>query len=281
MLPCNRLVGGGAEYLAASIISLFGENVKLKAVEDRTPIVLANRAFEGSRAKHLVEGQIDLWIADFHQATVSLTEYRQLLSKEEVERANRFKFGHLSDFYTFCRGTLRRILAGYLAVPGATISFHYGEMGKPSLAIPTDLQFNASHSGGLFVCAVSNGLTIGVDVEEIRPMEDMTAIASHFFSPAEQRHLASLAEVDRTHAFYECWTRKESVIKATGEGVSRPLDSFEVAFGPAATPHLIRIDDDPSPSWTMASFEPCAGYVGAVTSPYAWSSVRVCDANRE
>jgi 4'-phosphopantetheinyl transferase len=143
------------------------------------------------------------------------------------------------------------------------------------------LQFNVSHSGGLFVCAVSSDLTIGVDVEQIRPIEDMTAIASHYFSPAEQSHLASLAKADRTHAFYECWTRKEAVIKATGEGVSRLLDSFEVAFGPGAAPRLIRIDDDPSPSWKMDSFEPCPGYVGAVASPCAWSSIRVCDANCE
>ncbi len=243
--------------------------------------MLANRAFEGSRAGNHVEGEIDLWCADFRHSTVSLAAYRQLLSEDELERVSRFKFAHLSDFYTFCRGTLRRILSGYLAVPGDTIKFHYGQMGKPFLATPIGLQFNASHSGGLFVCAVSSGLTIGVDVEQIRPIEDMMAIASHYFSPAERRHLVSLAEADRTHAFFQCWTRKEAVIKATGEGVSRPLDSFEVAFGPAATPHLIRIDEDPSPSWKMDSFEPYPGYVGAVASPCAWSSIRICDANRE
>lgn len=243
--------------------------------------MLGNRAFEGSSINHPVEGEIDLWIANAHDMTDSLTVYRELLSEDESDRASHLKFDHLSEFYIFCRGTLRRILSRYLGVPGDTVRFRYGEMGKPFLEAPTDLQFNASHSGNLFVCAVSSGSTIGVDVEEIRPMDDITAIASHFFSPTEQRHLTSLAEADRTHAFYECWTRKEAVIKATGEGVSRPLDSFEVAFGPAATPCLLRIDDDSSPSWTMDSFEPSPGYIGAVTSPCAWSSIRVCDVNRE
>jgi 4'-phosphopantetheinyl transferase len=243
--------------------------------------VLGNRAFEGSSTKHPVEGEIDLWIANAHDTTDSLTVYRHLLSQDELDRASHFKFDHLSDFYIFCRGTLRRILSRYLGIPGDTVRFRYGEMGKPFLETPTDLQFNVSHSGDLFVCAVSSGMIIGVDVEEIRPIDDMTAIASHFFSPAEQRHLASLAEADRTHAFYECWTRKEAVIKATGEGVSRPLDSFEVAFGPATTPRLLRIDNEPSPSWKMDSFEPGLGYIGAVTSPCAWSSIRVWDINLE
>lgn len=243
--------------------------------------MLSKRAFEVARAdpQFQVGDAIDLWVADFYHTGDSLTAYSRLLSAEELERASRFRLDHLGAFYTFCRGTLRGILSGYLAVPGNSIEFHYGEKGKPFLATETGLQFNVSHSGGLFVCAVSSGLPIGVDVEEIRPMEDMTAIADHFFAPAEQRHLASIAEADRKHAFYECWTRKESVIKATGEGISRPLDSFEVAFGPGVAAHLVRIDDNYSPAWQMDSFEPCPGYVGAVTSPGVWSSIRVYDAN--
>jgi 4'-phosphopantetheinyl transferase len=282
---CSLAIGylnGGAEYRSAFIISPFCENVKLKAAKDRTPIVLANRAFEASRTdrQDQIEGTVDLWIADFGRAKDSLTDYGRLLSEDEVERASQFKFDHLRDFYTFCRGTLRRTLSRYLAVPGDSIRFQYGEKGKPFLP-QTRLQFNVSHSGSLFVCSVSSGLTIGVDVEQIRPIEDMTAIAAQFFAPAEQSHLASIAEEDRTHAFHECWTRKEAVIKATGEGVSRPLDSFEVAFGPGTMPHLMRIDDNYSPTWQMDSFEPSPGYVGAVTSPSPWSSIRIYYANDE
>jgi 4'-phosphopantetheinyl transferase len=245
--------------------------------------VLANRAFEASRAdrQFRVEGTIDLWVADFHQAKGSSADYRWLLSDDELARASHFQFDHLTAFYIFCRGTLRRILSGYLAIPATSIKFQYGDKGKPFVVTQAGLQFNVSHAGDLFVCAVSSGLIIGVDVEQIRPMEDMPAIAAQFFAPAEQRHLAGIAEGDRTHAFYQCWTRKEAVIKATGEGISRPLDSFEVSFGPGAAPRLMRLDDDLSPSWQMDSFEPCPGYLGAVTSPGAWNSIRVRDANRE
>ena len=263
--------------LLLHIIRCFCQNVKLKLSKGRTSIVLSKQTFEVSRSdrRPLVEGAVDLWIADSLNIRDPLTTYRQLMSDDELERSNHFKFDHLRDFHVFCRGTLRRILSGYLAVSPDTIRFLYGENGKPFLATEAALQFNVSHSGSLFVCAVSSNLTIGVDVEEIRPLDDMTSIATHFFSPAEQRHLAKIPEENRTHAFYECWTRKEAVIKATGEGVSRLLDSFEVAFGPGATAQLMHIDDNHSPSWQMASFEPHPGYVGAVTSPVPWNSLRI------
>ncbi len=245
--------------------------------------MLANRAFEASKLDRQfgVEGAIDLWIADFHHAKSPSADYSRLLSEDELARASHFQFDHLTAFYVFCRGTLRRILSGYLTVPASSIKFQYGDKGKPFVATQTGLQFNVSHAGDLFVCAVSSGPAIGVDVEQIRTMEDMPAIAAQFFAPAEQRHLAGIAERDRTHAFYQCWTRKEAVIKATGEGISRPLDSFEVSFGPGAAPRLIRFDEDNSPSWQMDSFEPGSGYIGAVTSPGTWNSIRFRDANRE
>jgi 4'-phosphopantetheinyl transferase len=240
--------------------------------------VLSHREIEGSgRPEQLlaVEGAIDLWIVDYRDRGDLAQRLDLLLSEDELERAGRFKFDHLRDFYFFCRGSLRRILSHYSAIPPDKIEFLYEDKGKPYLAHQSRIRFNVSHAGDLFVCAVSNSLTVGVDVEEILQMEDMASIATHFFAPAEQDHLAGIAEGERTHAFYECWTRKEAVIKATGEGVSRPLDSFEVAFGPGVAAQLIRIDDDVPRSWQMESFEPRPGYVVALTSPERWSSLRV------
>ena len=239
--------------------------------------MLSLREIEGPEPQQLVavEGGVDLWIIAYKGDSDLSHCLGRLLGEDELARAGRFKFDHLRDFYFFCRGSLRRILAHYLAVPANKIEFLYGDKGKPYLADESRLQFNVSHAGDLFVCAVSTGFPLGVDVEEIRPMEDMPSISSHFFAPAEQANLANLAESQRTHSFYECWTRKEAVIKATGEGVSRPLDSFEVAFGPGVEAQLIRIDDEMHPAWQMQSFQPRPGYVGALASPMRWNSLRV------
>jgi 4'-phosphopantetheinyl transferase len=221
------------------------------------------------------ENAVDLWLISYENPGKSTQNYREFLAPDELERAARFKFDHLRDFYVFCRGSLRLILSHYLNTHAASITFDYGEKGKPYLSDEPNLQFNASHSGELFVCAVTTCGTIGVDVEKIHPVADMDAIAKHFFAPSEQHHLAGVTAKYRTEAFYECWTRKEAIIKATGEGVSRPLDSFEVAFGPNTKAQLMRIDDDTSPSWQIQSFQPRPGYIGAIASPQPWQSLQI------
>lgn len=211
---------------------------------------------------------VDLWIARYAPASGLPDE--SLLSPDELARAASFRFEHLRSFFVFCRASLRRILGQYLATDPATLMFQYGFAGKPVLRDAPHLAFNASHSGDVFVCAVSRDRDLGIDVEQIRPMPDWKSVSRHFFSPSEQRHLAQLPGDARETAFFECWTRKEAIIKTTGEGVNRPLDSFEVAFGPGVAARLLRLDQDCAPPWQVLSFEPATGYIAAVASPQPW-----------
>ena len=199
---------------------------------------------------------------------------RRLLSLDEIERAERFHFERDRQFFVFCRARLRSLIAEHVNASAERLRFAYGPMGKPSLN--DGPQFNASHAGDWFALALTDeGPEIGVDIEHVHRLDDMLSMARHFFAPAEAHRLLTIAEAQRTRSFFECWTRKEAVIKATGEGVSRPLDSFEVAFGPGATPALLRIDQDLNPGWQMTSFEPAPEYLAALTSSAPWSEIVV------
>jgi 4'-phosphopantetheinyl transferase len=105
-----------------------------------------------------------------------------------------------------------------------------------------------------------------VDVEQIREMHDADAIAARFFSGAERHQLGLLAAEDRVRGFFRCWTRKEAFIKATGEGLSRPLGSFDVTLTTDEPARLTRIDahDGAPDDWMLQSFEPAPGYEAAV-----------------
>jgi 4'-phosphopantetheinyl transferase len=75
-----------------------------------------------------------------------------------------------------------------------------------------------------------------------------------------------LTASDRHEAFFNCWTRKEAYIKALGEGLSCPLETFEVTLTPGARARLQAIDGstEAAAGWWMHSFPPAPGFMGAV-----------------
>ena len=93
--------------------------------------------------------------------------------------------------------------------------------GKPVPADDPAIHFNLSHSGSLAVCALS-GHPVGVDVEPIQNV--VPEVAAMCFQPAELEWMKASDNPD--YSFTRLWTRKESYLKLTGEGLSRPLDTF-------------------------------------------------------
>ena len=94
--------------------------------------------------------------------------------------------------FILSRGALRILLGHYLDIAANRIEFRYGSRGKPSLAAPAGIHFNASHSGDVALFAFTLHCEIGVDVEEMRPIPDMQEIASRFFCVEESTELMAL-----------------------------------------------------------------------------------------
>ena len=116
------------------------------------------------------------------------------------------------------------LLAYALGQAGATdLTLSYGENGKPRLVHHPDIHFSLSHSGTLAVCAVADR-AVGVDVE--RPRRVDGALVRRVLTAAEQAWLAQQA--NKEAAFIRLWTRKESFLKLTGQGLSRRPDGFSV-----------------------------------------------------
>ena len=217
---------------------------------------------------------VDVFFSDMGGRDASSERHdRKILTSDELVRADRFHFERDRRMFISCRATLRRLLAERIGTSPESLVFESGPQGKPSLP-GSDISFNLSHSGQWFACAISSGGALGMDIERIQPLDDMLGMAQHFFAPAEVERLFAIPESERTQSFFQCWTRKEAVIKATGEGVTRPLNSFEVSFGRGAIPALLRLDGQLNPPWPMHSFEPAPGYLAALTSPGPIDEVR-------
>jgi 4'-phosphopantetheinyl transferase len=189
------------------------------------------------------------------------------LCVSERERAARFHFRADYDRYVAARAFLRLQLGAFLDSDPKSLLLQHTGHGKPFIE-KCGIEFNLSHSGDWVLFAFTRSAPIGVDIEHIRPLSDMREVAKQNFAASEFGLWEATFERDRTEAFYRCWTRKESFIKAIGEGLSCPLNSFEVAFGLNQPARLTSVDGDAeqAASWWMADISGFTGYAAAVTA---------------
>jgi 4'-phosphopantetheinyl transferase len=204
----------------------------------------------------LARGAIHVWSASLVTDEVTLRSLEATLVDEERERARRFIFERDRDRYVAARGILRDLLGQYLRCAPRSIEFAYGPYGKPAIAgaaSRSGICFNLSHSHSLVVVAIGREQEVGIDVELIRAEFASEAIAKRYFSAKEIDELSRLPAELRTEGFFLCWTRKEAYIKAKGDGLQIPLDSFDVSLSPGRPATLSSIDE---PRWGIESFIP-------------------------
>lgn len=212
----------------------------------------------------LKDGDIHLWLASLNQPNLPML--KSLLAPDELQKATRFYFAKDKNAYIAARGLLRKLLASYLNRDPAALHFDYNTFGKPFLPPPTELTFNLSHSFELVLYAVGRNVVLGVDIEHIRPVNEFWDIARGYFSKNEVAMLQTVPEGQQLEAFYNCWTRKEAFIKAKGEGLSMPLNQFDVTLIPGEPARLLetRGTPDEAGQWQLESFIPQTGYVAAL-----------------
>jgi 4'-phosphopantetheinyl transferase len=215
------------------------------------------------------ENEIQLWCVDLQAQSFALEKLHAILSADERSRARRFRFGKDQIQFIVARSYLRLILGRYVQCPPARLRFGYSAQGKPWLHPENGakhiLRFNLAHSGELILYAVSWQQEVGIDVEYMRAETSYKTIAEQFFSPTEIATLRTLPSEQQSQAFFHCWTRKEAYLKARGEGLSFPLDGFEVSLD-SSRPVSLKVYQFPyeSEHWRLYSLFPKTQYVGAV-----------------
>lgn len=230
----------------------------------------------------LPEKTIHFWYCNFDNNREQLEAHYTLLSKDEKERSSKFKFEKDRECYVLSRGILRCLLGNYLNVKPEDIKFKYTSYGKPLLNFESDLKFNISHSGNMAAFAFFKNQEIGVDIERIKDDFDVLELAQNFFSTKEIEVLKNQPKKDLNTAFFRCWTRKESFIKAEGSGLSFPLDKFTVSLVHNKPAELLETQWNlkEKDEWQLFSFIPSEAYIAAVAvknevvsiSHYNWDS---------
>jgi len=194
-----------------------------------------------------------------------------LLDQLEIERCRRYRLAADRDRFTLAAALLRTVAGKSLGVDASAVVVDRtcetcgDPYGRPRLP-ESVLQVSISHSGDVVTVAVTAAGPVGVDVEQYGVGH--TDLVSTVCTESESRHVASSAD------FYAYWTRKEAVVKATGEGLRRRMTSIEVA-PPSAPPALVSVDGGLGVPCRMADLR-LPGYAGAVavlTSSDVWFDV--------
>lgn len=212
----------------------------------------------GADEVHLWHTKLDDQLAD---------SLKLILSEDEIFRANRFHFARDRNHFIVARGLLRKLVAAYLGTESADLQFSYGDKGKPSLPDSgSSINFNLAHSHCMAIYAFSQGRELGVDIEFVKEELEAEKIAERFFSRREIDALRTVPIELRKQAFFNCWTRKEAYIKARGEGLSMPLDEFDVSLAPGEPAALLNNYREVGEvsRWTMQSVPVAQGYVAAL-----------------
>jgi 4'-phosphopantetheinyl transferase len=204
----------------------------------------------------LAAGEVHLWRARLDLPDSAFPPLQTLLDPTEAARAARLLDPLKARRFTVGRALLRRILSLYLDTDPAALVFGTGVNGKPFLAGEgrSDLSFNLSHSGPWALFAVTRGIAVGVDIEEIDPALDFERLTAQFFTPGENALLRGVSPARRRRAFYRMWTRKEAWLKGMGWGFSVP--SRDVG--------LFGRDSGEDAAWRVRSFPLGRDFLGAL-----------------
>ena len=209
--------------------------------------------------------EVHIWRVSLQQQQDVVARHRMLLSPEEKQRSARFHFEKDKRRYTVARGSLRTILSGYIRRSPDELRFDTGRYGKPFLAglgEAEELGFNLSHCEDLALIAVTSGRAVGVDVEKIREMQDLSLILNRFFTVEERELVDSFPGEERTAAFLSLWVRREAAAKARGLNLSAALSKINLPLYPLG--EGICIEEPDHCTWFIQDLKLDPYHVGAV-----------------
>jgi 4'-phosphopantetheinyl transferase len=141
-----------------------------------------------------------------------------LLDAHERARMDRFRRDADAARYLAAHALTRIVLGHHLGHAPAALVFdrtcRCGEQhGKPTLG-GGGPEFSFTHAGVVVGVAVRDDGPVGLDVEPVRALPDLDSMARHVGAPAEPA------------AFFRAWTRKEALLKATGDGLTSPMNAI-------------------------------------------------------
>jgi 4'-phosphopantetheinyl transferase len=205
---------------------------------------------------------LHIWKLDSDLTTIDTRVAGQFLSEEEIILAKNFLHQEGRNRYVTAHYFLRQILSRYNELSPAEFKFLKGYNGKPYINTKEPLSFNLSYRGSQFLAGISNCSTMGVDIEKIRDVDNVSGFSECYFSEKEQEQINRQDNrQDQLSLLFKFWTMKESVIKAFGTGFTKPLWNYDLS--PFFNTPVCAPDFDQQNAWTIKQINVKPGYTAA------------------
>ena len=192
------------------------------------------------------------------------SESGQQLSLGQLRFARRFYF--------------RLLLGAYLGIPGKSVKINRSIRGKPVLDESehrSDLHFSIAKSEDRVLLGFSSTSLVGVDLEPVgRVAHNPLGVARRYFSSLEADNLEQLSQERLAEAFLRVWACKESVVKASGQGIANQFCRFTVETDPERPPAVLEFEEEDPTRWSLALVRPDEGFLGAVAMHHRQMKIR-------
>lgn len=162
--------------------------------------------------------EVHLWLFYIPKQKENINYFFSLLTKDEKDRTNQYRFNKQNEEFLITRGALRQLLAMYLQKKPESIELNYNQWGKPFLPDKSALHFNVSHSGDYALLAFTRSGEVGIDIEIMKKDLEFEGIVETIFSDMELFLWDSLTSDKKVDYFYNVWVAREAFLKALGKG---------------------------------------------------------------
>jgi 4'-phosphopantetheinyl transferase len=171
----------------------------------------------------LPPAEVHLWLHPLTAVMAAGASGQAWLDAAELARAARLRDECARAAYLSTRSRLRVLLAGYLGLHPADLSYALNPHGKPRLAGTAEhegLVFNLSHTRRFAVLAFARDTALGVDIEMMRPRKNLEGLARVCLAADELAEWLTVPKEQQLADFTRRWTAKEAFAKAVGRGLA-------------------------------------------------------------
>lgn len=206
-----------------------------------------------------IENEIAVFRIGLNDKSKLIHYLASFLHTEELARAERYYKPSDQKRFIITRAVLRILLGKYANQLPYEVEFSTGVNKKPVFENNLGLHYNISHSKSWALIAVAT-VEVGIDVEKVDQHFAFQDVLQHSFS-WQEKNIIQNSEESRG-LFYQSWTRKEALVKATARGIDAEFYAI-----PSLDGVYYLQDERNAKEWVVSSFGISPTYVAAVAYP--------------